>query len=97
MTKDVPSMISRSKQKILDHMESSLKQASIQIHNEVKGNFKVHNDQVQNDISTLTTSSQQRNESFEKVLQGTKVEVGKQMHELCSMVEDIATMAKGLE
>lgn len=78
-------------------MEHQLKQVSNQIHSEVKGNFKVHNEQVQNDITTLSNQTQLRGENFEKVISETKVEVGKQMHEICSMVEDIATMAKGLE
>ena len=34
---------------------------------------------------------------FDKHLQNTKNEVGKQMHEMCSMVEEIAQMNKGLE
>ena len=33
----------------------------------------------------------------DKKVQETKNEVGKQMHEMCSMVEELATMTRGLE
>ena len=37
------------------------------------------------------------NDSLDKKLLDTKNDVGRQMHEICSMVEEIANMSKGVE
>jgi hypothetical protein len=37
------------------------------------------------------------NNSYDKKLLETKNDVGRQMHEICGMVEEIANMSKGVE
>ena len=48
-------------------------------------------------IEKLKKNLEGGNDSFEKKLVDIKKDVGGQMHEICSMVEEIANMSKGVE
>ena len=51
----------------------------------------------QNQVTELRTITQNSFMEVDKKMTETKNDVGKQMHELCFMVEQLATMTRGFE
>ena len=49
------------------------------------------------EVQKLNKEMNGRTEAVDHHLQAIKIEVGNQMHEMCTMVEEIAQMAKTLE
>lgn len=90
-------MISKTREKIMDKFEKFQKNIEHDLKDVLEKTVQHENKKRNSEFQTLKNDLGSKLEMFDSNIQSTKQDIGKQMHEMCTMVEEIANMSKGVE
>ena len=90
-------MIVKAQDKINEKLEQLQKEIKTELTENMNKSFDESNLKNQGMVHELRNQTHSSLVEVDKKLAEAKQDVGKQMHEICSMVEQIAGMTRGLE